>query len=94
MSRVEQARCQAFLGVFWGNPPLLVPKSVGSSKACVGKCLHFRARLSSPRQFGLGCGEAGDGHAVGRATHVVQARFMAEADRGRFAAVLPANAHF
>jgi hypothetical protein len=41
---------------------------------------------------GLGGGEAGDGHAVGRAGHVVQAELVAELHRVRIAAVLAADA--
>src|SRR5690606_17555193 len=44
-------------------------------------------------QGGLGGGEAGDRHAVGRAADVVEADSLAEGDGGGVAAVLAADAH-
>src|SRR5579862_1413488 len=49
------------------------------------------ARHLISRQFGLGGGEAGDRHAVGRARHVIEADIVAEADRGRVTAMFAAN---
>ena len=43
-------------------------------------------------ELGLGRGQAGDRHPVGRAGHVVEARVVEEADGGRVAAVLAADA--
>src|SRR5438552_10253057 len=43
------------------------------------------------RQHGLGRGEAGDRHAVGRAGDVIEPDRLAKADRGRVAAMLAAN---
>src|SRR5687768_17471457 len=43
-------------------------------------------------QRGLRGGEARDGHAIGRAAHVVEPQLMAELYRIRIAAVLAANA--
>jgi hypothetical protein len=51
---------------------------------------HHRPAGNSDR--GLGGGEAGDGHAVRRAAHVVEAELVAELHRVRIAAVFAADA--
>ena len=77
-------RCISFLLLWhsWERPSFWPPLSSWPAAFFLGPVL----------QGGLGRGQTGDGHPVGRAAHVVQAHAVAEVHAVRVAAVLTADA--
>src|SRR5690349_22467108 len=72
--------------------PSSAPTQIFEARSAPGERSPRSAVLFALADGGLGGGQAGDRHAVGRAADVIQADALAELDRGRVAAMLAADA--